>query len=88
VVVSGDAELLRAVAAHIDEFGTAVNLTLALTDPIADVAGTSLAAFEAVGDVGLAGAACFATSLNAAVQANVSIQVSVEASASLSASSS
>jgi hypothetical protein len=88
VAVSGDADLLRAIASRIDDFGTAINLTLALTDPIADVATRSIDAFDAVGEVGIAGAACFGTSLNAALEAQVSISVSVEASASFDASSS
>jgi hypothetical protein len=88
VVVDGDAELLRAISAHIEEFGAAVNLTLALRDPIAEVAGSSLAVFDALGDVGVAGAACFASSIGVAASAEVSIEVSIEASASLTASSS
>ena len=85
-MVDGDAELMRALLAHIEEFGTAVNLTLALRDPIADVAARSLAVFDALGDVGVAGAACFASSVSVAASAEVSISVSVEASASLTAS--
>jgi hypothetical protein len=73
---------------HIDEFGVALNLTLALREPIAEVASRSLPAFDAAGDIGLAGAACFGTSVNAAFAAQLSISVSVEASASLTASSS
>jgi hypothetical protein len=88
VVVEGDAELLRALQAHIEDFGTAVNLAAALSTPIADVAGRSIDAFDAVGDVGIAGAACFGTSLTAALSAQASISVSVEASASLSVSGS
>ena len=88
VVVSGDAELQRALRAHIGEFGSAVNLTLALRGPIGDVAGKSIDAFSALGEVGLAGAACLASSVQAAASAQVSISVSVEASASLQASSS
>lgn len=87
VTVDGDAELMRALAAHIDEFGAAVNLTLALRDPIAEVASRSLAVFDALGDVGIAGAACFASSVSIAASAQVSISVSVEASASLAAGS-
>ena len=85
ITVDGDAELLTALRAHIQEWGEAVNLTLALKDPIASVAGKTLGAFEAVGDVGLSGAACMASSLSAAAEAQASISVSVSASASISA---
>lgn len=85
VVVQGDVELWNALAAHIDDFAEAVNLTIALKDPIADVAGKSIGAFEAVGDVGLSGAACMTSSLQAAVEAQASISVSVQASASIQA---
>jgi hypothetical protein len=85
VIVLGDVELQQALSANIEAWGEAVNLTLALREPIADVASKTLAAFEAVGEVGAAGATCFASSLSAAVQAEASISVSVEASASLSA---
>ncbi|MDF3071380.1 MAG: hypothetical protein K0R38_6981, partial [Polyangiaceae bacterium] len=71
--------------AHIQEWGEAVNLTLALKDPIFDAAGKTIGAFQAVGDVGLSGAACMASSLTAAAEAKVSIEVSVSASASVSA---
>jgi hypothetical protein len=88
VTVVGDAELQAALAAHIKDFGAAVNLTLALKDPIAEVAGKTAGAFKAVGDIGVSGAACLASSISAAVEAQASISVSVEASASVSASSS
>jgi hypothetical protein len=87
VVVVGDAELQAALAAHIKDFGAAFNLTLALKDPIFDVAGKTVGAFEAVGDIGVSGAACMTTSLAAAAEAEASISVSVEASASVQASS-
>ena len=41
-------------------------------------------AFEALGEVGVAGASCFASSVSAAVEAEASISVSVDASASVS----
>jgi hypothetical protein len=85
VVVVGDAELAAALSAHIQDFGAAVNLTLALKDPIADAAGKTVDAFKAVGEIGLSGAACLTSSLQAAVDAQASITVSVEASASVSA---
>jgi hypothetical protein len=73
------------LAAHIKEFGAAVNLAIALKDPIASVAGKTIGAFQAIGDVGVSGAACMAASLSAAVEAQASISVSVSASASVSA---
>jgi hypothetical protein len=86
VVVVGDAALQAALSAHIADFGEAFNLTLALREPIAEVAGKTIGAFQAIGDVGLSGAACMSSSLSAAVEAQASISVSVEASASVSAS--
>jgi hypothetical protein len=62
-----------------------VNLAIALKDPIAEVAGKTIGAFEAVGDVGVSGAACMASSLSAAAEAQASISVSVSASASVQA---
>jgi hypothetical protein len=88
VVVEGDVELQQALSSHISDWGRAVNLTLALHDPIVDLAGKTLGAFEAAGEVGVAGASCFAASLSAAVEAEASISVSVEASASLNAEAS
>lgn len=85
VTVVGDAELWTALKAHIDDFGEAVNLTIALKDPIADAAGKTIGAFEAVGDIGVSGAACMAASVSAAAEAQASISVSVSASASVSA---
>jgi hypothetical protein len=81
----GDAELQAALSAHIQDFGEAVNLALALKDPIAEVAGKTIGAFQAIGDVGVSGAACMASSLSAAVEAQASISVSVSASASVNA---
>jgi hypothetical protein len=88
VVVEGDLELQTAIEAHAAAWGEAVNATLALQKPIAAVAGKTEAAFTAVGDVGLAGATCFASSFQSTVEASASINVSVSASASVSGSSS
>jgi hypothetical protein len=84
----GDAALQAALTAHFQDFASAVNLTLALRDPIQSVAGKTIGAFEALGDVGVSGAACMASSLQSAVEAQASISVSVQASASVQASSS
>ena len=45
----------------------------------------SVGTFQALGDIGLSGASCVATSLKAAADASVSVNVSVSASASLNA---
>jgi hypothetical protein len=81
----GDAKLQAALAAHIEEFGAAVNLAIALKDPIGSVAAKTIGAFQALGDVGVSGAACLTASLSAAAEAQASISVSVTASASVSA---
>jgi hypothetical protein len=86
LVIEGDVELLKAFRARLKDLGTAINLTVALKDPIADVAGKTVGAFSAIGDLGLSGAACFAASLQGAVKAQASISVSVSASASVSGS--
>lgn len=83
--VVGDAELQAALAAHIQDFGEALNLTIALREPIAEVAGKTAGAFEALGDIGVSGAACLSSSLAGAVEAQASISVSIEASASVQA---
>jgi hypothetical protein len=88
LVVDGDAELLHAVSAHLDDFAEAASLTLALAAPIHEVAAQSFGAFDALGDVGVAAAACFINSAGAAASAEISIAVSIEASMSLGASSS
>jgi hypothetical protein len=86
VKVVGDAKLQAAIEAHAKTWGEAVNLTLALKGPIAELAGKTTDTFSALGEVGLAGAACLVTSLKASAEASVSISVSVSASASVSSS--
>jgi hypothetical protein len=83
--VDGDAKLLAALRAHIQDWGEAVNLTLALKGPIGEAASKTVGAFQAVGDIGLSGAGCMASSVSAAAEAELSIEVSVQASASVSA---
>jgi hypothetical protein len=65
---------------HIEEFGAAVNLAIALRDPSASVAGKTIAAFQALGDVGVSGATCRASSLSGTIEAQASINVPVSAS--------
>src|SRR5262249_24901228 len=62
VEVVGDIKLQQALEAHMQEWGEAVNLTLALKTPIANLAGKTVDAFKALGDIGAAGATCFAGS--------------------------
>jgi len=81
--VSGDAKLDAAIRAHLDDVKDAFAMTWALKDPIADLAGKSVGAFKAIGDIGVQGATCFAASLSVAAQASASINVSVQASASV-----
>ncbi len=83
LVVKGDADLHAAIKAHLDDVKEAFALTYALKDPIADLAGKTVDTFRAVGDIGVQGGACFASSLSVAAQASVSINVSVQASASV-----
>jgi hypothetical protein len=85
VVVQGDVKLQQALEANISAWAEAVNLTIALKDPAAQLAAKSVATFQAIGDIGLSGASCVAASLKAAADASVSVNVSVSASASLSA---
>jgi hypothetical protein len=86
-VTVSDPLLEAAIRDHLFEWGEAVSLALQLKDPIARVAGKSVAAFQAIGDVGVAGASCVASTLTVAAHAQASITVSVQASASFQAGS-
>jgi hypothetical protein len=83
-VIEGDEQLYAAFNAHLADIGVAFNGTIALKDPIANLAGKTVDVFKAIGDIGAAGATCFASSLNVAGQASASINVSVSASATVS----
>jgi hypothetical protein len=85
VVVQGDLKLQQVLEANIGAWAEAVNLTLALKEPAGALAGKTVATFQALGDIGISGAACVASSLKAAGEASVSVNVSVSASASLNA---
>jgi len=82
-VVEGDAELYSAIQAHIGDVKSAFALTIALKDPIAELASKTAATFSALGDIGVQGAACAASSISIAAEAQASISVSVSASASV-----
>ena len=58
----------------------------ALKDPAAKLASKGLATFQALGDIGVSGAACVTTALSASAKASASVNVSVTASASFSSS--
>jgi hypothetical protein len=83
VTVVGDAALQTALSAHIQDFGAAVNTTIALKDPIYALAAKSVDVFKGIGEVTAAGVTCFTASLQTAVNAKASIDVSVSASASV-----
>jgi hypothetical protein len=83
LVVEGDAKLYAAMNAHIGDIEDAFAATFALKDPIAALAGKTVATFQALGDIGVSGAACIGSSLTLAAQASASINVSVSASASI-----
>jgi hypothetical protein len=83
LVVDGDAQLYKAIKAHMNDVKDAFALTLSLKDPIASVAAKTAGTFEALGDIGVQGGACVASSLALAAEASVSINVSVQASASV-----
>jgi hypothetical protein len=85
VSVSGDLKLQQAIEGNLAAWAEAVNLTIALKDPAAALAGKTLATFKAIGDIGLSGATCVAASLQTAASAEAHINVSVSASASLNA---
>lgn len=89
VTITGNDEAILLSAAlhkHLQAWGEAVSLVVNLKDPVGSLAGKSIAAFEAIGDVGVAGASCLASSVQVMGQASVSINVSVTASASFSGS--
>ena len=81
--VEGDAKLYSAINTHLGDLKEAFALTIALKDPIIDLAGRTQATFSALGDIGVQGGACLASSLAVAAEASVSINVSVQASASV-----
>jgi len=81
--VTGDDELYGALQAHIGDIKSAFALTYHLKDPIAELAGKTVASFSALGEIGASGAACASSSLAIAAQAQASISVSVSASASV-----
>ncbi len=83
LVVDGDADLYAAINAHIGDVKNAFALTIALKDPIANLAAKTAGTFSALGDIGVSGATCAASSIAIAAQASVSINVSVQASASV-----
>jgi hypothetical protein len=75
--------LYAAINAHLSDVKDAIALTVALKDPIVDLASRTTATFSALGDLGVSGAACAAASVEIAAEASVSINVSVQASASV-----
>jgi hypothetical protein len=83
LAVVGDDELYGALQAHIGDIKSAFAMTYHLKDPIAELAGKTVASFSALGEIGASGAACAASSLQIAAQAQASISVSVSASASV-----
>jgi len=86
VTVTGDALLYAAYQQFSGDIGTAINQTIALKGPITTLAGQTVSAFEAIGDIGAGGAACVATTLSGAGSITASLNVSVSASASVSGS--
>jgi len=87
VVVQGDLKLQQAIEAHLADWAIAFNMMTALQGPVGDLKSKGEAAFTAIGDIGLTGAACVASAGSALVNASASVQVSVSASASFSTKS-
>jgi hypothetical protein len=87
VTINGDEKLYAVFLAREGDIGTAINLTVALKNPIANIAGKTVAVFQAIGDIGASGASCVASTLSVAAHAQASISVSVSASATVSGSS-
>jgi hypothetical protein len=85
VFVSGDLKLQKAIEAHINDWAEAVNLTIALTTPVANLADKGVKAIKAIGDVGLSGATCALASAKTAASAQVHVEASVSVSGSLNA---
>jgi hypothetical protein len=83
LVVEGDDELYGVLQSHIGDIKSAFALTIALKDPIADLAKKTTATFSALGEIGANGVACATSSIAIAAQAQASISVSVSASASV-----
>jgi hypothetical protein len=83
VTITGDDALYASYQAHLNDIGIAVNLTAAIKDPIAQLAGKTVDTFAAIGDVGVAGASCVASQATVIANVQASISVSVSASASV-----
>lgn len=82
-----DAILLSAaVHKHLVEWGEAWSLFKTLQTPVSNLGGKTIAAFSAIGDVGVGGVTCLSSSLAVVGQASASVQVSVSVSATFSAS--
>jgi len=88
IVVEGDVDLYNAYIKYESQIAAAVNKTIALKDPIIDLADKTGAAIKAGADLSAAGVVCAGASLALAVDAKASISVSVSASASVTASGS
>jgi hypothetical protein len=58
-------------------------MTLDLSQNVEAIASKTAATFTAIGDIGISGAACVASSLTAVGSASASLSVSVSASASV-----
>jgi hypothetical protein len=85
VTITGDDKLYASFEAHLDELAAAVNQTATISKYITDLGSKSVATFQALGDVGIGGASCVASTLSVVGEASVSIKVSVSVSASVTA---
>jgi hypothetical protein len=88
VTIEGDEKLYAAFTAHLADIGAAINLTIALKDPIGELAAKGVATFQALGDIGANGVICATGAVSASAKASASINVSVSASATVSGKSS
>src|SRR5436189_280277 len=69
LVVTGDDELYGVLKAHLGDIKSAFAMTIALKDPIAELAGKTVATFSALGEIGTSGLACATSSVAIAAQA-------------------
>jgi hypothetical protein len=83
--IMGDDALNATYVAHQADLGTAVNLTLAVKDPIGALAAKTATTFQALGDIGAAGVGCVAAQAQVIAHMQASIQVSVSISAKVTA---
>jgi hypothetical protein len=83
LAVTGDDNLAAAFQGRLADLGLALEWTLALKDPVAQIASQSVNTAGAFGNISAAAVGCLAAQATALTQVQASISVSVSASATV-----